>query len=50
MSSVNPIPKELVEQGEFFMRICNACRYCEAYCAVFPALERRLTFGEGDLN
>ncbi len=32
------------------MRICNACRYCEGYCAVFPALERRLTFGEGDLN
>jgi citrate/tricarballylate utilization protein len=20
--------------------ICNACRYCEGYCAVFPALER----------
>jgi citrate/tricarballylate utilization protein len=38
-----------VQQGEFFMRVCNACRYCEGYCAVFPALERRLTFGEGDL-
>ena len=22
--------------------ICNACRYCEGYCAVFPAMERRL--------
>jgi citrate/tricarballylate utilization protein len=32
------------------MRICNACRYCEGYCPVFPALERRLTFAEGDLN
>ena len=21
--------------------VCNACRYCEGYCAVFPALERR---------
>ncbi len=50
MSSGKPIPRPLVEQGEFFMRICNACRYCEGYCAVFPALERRLTFGEGDLN
>ena len=29
--------------------ICNACRYCEGYCAVFPALERRLSFAEGDL-
>ena len=23
------------------MRICNACRYCEGYCAVFPAMEQR---------
>jgi citrate/tricarballylate utilization protein len=29
--------------------VCNACRYCEGYCAVFPALERRLSFAEGDL-
>jgi citrate/tricarballylate utilization protein len=50
MSSGKSIPRPLVEQGEFFMRICNACRYCEGYCAVFPALERRLAFGEGDLN
>src|SRR5438132_10396297 len=32
------------------MVICNACRYCEGYCAVFPAMERRLTFGEADMN
>lgn len=50
MSSAKSIPLALVQQGEWFMRICNACRYCEGYCAVFPALERRLTFGEGDLN
>jgi citrate/tricarballylate utilization protein len=50
MSSAKSIPAALIQQGEWFMRICNACRYCEAYCAVFPALERRLTFGEGDLN
>ena len=23
------------------LTICNACRYCEGLCAVFPALERR---------
>ena len=23
------------------MQICNACRYCEGFCAVFPAMERR---------
>ena len=26
------------------MSICNACRYCEGYCAVFPAMELRRTF------
>src|SRR6476620_12671057 len=32
------------------MVICNACRYCEGYCAVFPAMERRLAFNEADIN
>jgi citrate/tricarballylate utilization protein len=32
------------------MQICNACRYCESYCAVFPAMNRRITFTDGDLN
>jgi citrate/tricarballylate utilization protein len=41
---------ELVEEGQRLMRICNACRYCEGFCAVFPALERRLEFTEGDLH
>lgn len=32
------------------LRVCNACRYCEGFCAVFPAMERRLDFSEPDLN
>jgi citrate/tricarballylate utilization protein len=32
------------------LTICNACRYCEGFCAVFPALERRLEFTEGDAH
>jgi citrate/tricarballylate utilization protein len=32
------------------MAICNACRYCEGYCAVFPAMERQTVFSPGDLN
>ena len=32
------------------MTICNACRYCEGYCAVFPAMEKRRTFSEADLH
>ena len=26
------------------MQICNACRYCEGFCAVFPAMTRRIEF------
>ncbi|MEO5701670.1 MAG: tricarballylate utilization 4Fe-4S protein TcuB [Casimicrobiaceae bacterium] len=32
------------------MQICNACRYCEGFCAVFPAMTRRLAFGKGDVH
>ena len=32
------------------MEVCNACRYCEGFCAVFPAMELRREFGTGDLN
>ena len=32
------------------LQICNACRYCEGFCAVFPAMTRRLTFEKPDVN
>ena len=32
------------------MQICNACRYCETFCAVFPAMTRRLEFGAADVH
>ena len=35
---------DLVKDGERQMTICNACRYCEGYCAVFPAMEQRRRF------
>jgi citrate/tricarballylate utilization protein len=40
---------ELLKEGGRQMTICNACRYCEGYCAVFPAMELRRTFTKGDL-
>ncbi len=36
-------------EGARIMQICNACRYCEGYCAVFPAMERRLDFDADSL-
>jgi citrate/tricarballylate utilization protein len=32
------------------MQICNACRYCEGFCAVFPAMTHRLDFTKDDIN
>jgi citrate/tricarballylate utilization protein len=32
------------------MEVCNACRYCEGFCAVFPAVELRREFSAGDLS
>ena len=40
--------QESHEETKRIMQICNACRYCEGFCAVFPAMERRRTFDEGD--
>ena len=32
------------------LQICNACRYCEGFCAVFPAMTRRLSFNAADVH
>lgn len=32
------------------MEVCNACRYCEGFCAVFPAMELRREFTTADLT
>jgi len=38
--------KEVARQ----FQICNGCRYCEGFCAVFPAMTRRLEFGKADIH
>jgi citrate/tricarballylate utilization protein len=50
LSPIDPTSSALMQEGERIMRICNSCRYCEGFCAVFPAMELRQTFHEGDLN
>ncbi|MBL8340192.1 MAG: tricarballylate utilization 4Fe-4S protein TcuB [Rubrivivax sp.] len=32
------------------LQICNACRYCEGFCAVFPAMTRRLAFSFAEVH
>src|SRR5258708_19937897 len=41
---------EATADARRFMEICNACRYCEGYCAVFPAMELRREFSDADLS
>jgi citrate/tricarballylate utilization protein len=49
----DPAPNPLAglfAEAERQLTVCNACRYCEGYCAVFPALERRRELTEGDIS
>ena len=39
-----------LEEAERVMVVCNACRYCEGFCAVFPAIELRRTLTAQDLK
>lgn len=41
---------DAVIEARRLMMICNACRYCEGFCAVFPAMEIRRSFTNGDLS
>ncbi|MGB9067114.1 MAG: tricarballylate utilization 4Fe-4S protein TcuB [Candidatus Acidiferrales bacterium] len=40
---------DLFKEADRQLTICNACRYCEGYCAVFPAIELRRDFEKGDV-
>ena len=49
-SNTNATLDDLIIEAQRVLAICNACRYCEGYCPVFPALERRLAFDERDVH
>ncbi|MDB5594567.1 MAG: tcuB [Hyphomicrobiales bacterium] len=40
----------ILAEADRLMTVCNSCRYCEGLCAVFPAMEMRRDFQDGDLN
>ena len=41
--------RELMSEAKRQLTVCNACRYCEGYCATFLALERRPTLADGEI-
>lgn len=45
----HPAPSPLAEARRQ-IEICNACRYCEGFCSVFPAMTRQKSFADGDLT
>ncbi|MGB1157672.1 MAG: tricarballylate utilization 4Fe-4S protein TcuB [Alphaproteobacteria bacterium] len=48
MSADNPLTA--IEEAARQVNICNACRYCEGYCAVFPAITSARTFSDADIT
>lgn len=50
--NVHPLRRMTALQREAArqMSVCNACRYCEGLCAVFPAMELRRDFDGGDVD
>lgn len=41
---------EINQEATRQFTICNACRYCEGFCAVFPSMERLTSFSEHDIH
>ncbi|HEY6510340.1 MAG TPA: tricarballylate utilization 4Fe-4S protein TcuB [Burkholderiaceae bacterium] len=50
MALASGMPSIDVSDAARMLTICNACRYCEGYCAVFPAMTRRLEFSRVDVH
>ncbi|SNT30896.1 tricarballylate utilization 4Fe-4S protein TcuB [Tropicimonas sediminicola] len=44
------MPLDLLQEARRQAEICNACRYCEGYCSVFPALHQKRVFTDGDIT
>lgn len=50
MSLDHPTTLSASEEARRQIEICNACRYCEGFCSVFPAMTRQKAFADGDLT
>ena len=48
--AATPHASAALAEADRLMTVCNSCRYCEGLCAVFPAMEMRRSFADGDLD
>lgn len=50
LNTIEMVETPAVGEARRVMEICNACRYCEGFCAVFPAMTTRREFPVADLD
>lgn len=50
MQTINTVNIEAVDEARRQLEICNACRYCESYCSVFPAVHRQRSYSDADIK
>lgn len=50
MSLDTPPQTKALAEARRQVEICNACRYCEGYCSVFPAMFRARSFADADIT
>ncbi|NKE45749.1 tricarballylate utilization 4Fe-4S protein TcuB [Roseomonas frigidaquae] len=50
LQEATEIESDAYQDARRQMAVCNACRYCEGYCAVFPAMAARREFEKADLT
>ncbi|RVU37774.1 tricarballylate utilization 4Fe-4S protein TcuB [Hwanghaeella grinnelliae] len=48
--SSNARPLDAIAEARRQLEVCNACRYCEGFCSVFPAMTRQKAFADGDIT
>lgn len=41
---------DLIQEARRQAEICNACRYCEGYCSVFPSMHAGRAFSDGEIT
>lgn len=41
---------DVTQEARRNAEVCNSCRYCEGFCAVFPAIERRREFDDNYID
>jgi citrate/tricarballylate utilization protein len=48
--SLDLLQLDQIQEARRQIEICNACRYCEGFCSVFPAMTRQKAFADGDIT